>query len=98
MFFRFMHYIRMKFYCMKRIYIFCLLLCAVTWAEGADWPQWRGSNRDGICSETGLLKQWPSGGPRLLWKANGLGSGYSTLAIAGDRIFTVGEREDASFV
>ena len=30
---------------------------------GADWPQWRGPNRDGISKETGLLKQWPEAGP-----------------------------------
>ncbi|HEY3441726.1 MAG TPA: hypothetical protein VGK29_13265 [Paludibaculum sp.] len=41
-----------------------------------DWPQWRGPKRDGLSTETGLLKQWPSGGPKLLWNVEGLGSGY----------------------
>ena len=31
-----------------------------------DWPQWRGQNRDGISKETGLLKEWPEGGPALV--------------------------------
>ena len=42
---------------------------------GADWPQWRGVNRDGRSPETGLLKTWPSGGPQQLWAARGRPSG-----------------------
>ncbi|MFN3486986.1 MAG: polyvinylalcohol dehydrogenase, partial [Planctomycetota bacterium] len=40
------------------------------------WPQWRGPRRDGISGETGLLPRWPAEGPRLLWKAEGLGRGW----------------------
>lgn len=53
----------------------------------ADYPQWRGPGRDGISKDTGLLKQWPSDGPPLLWKNDKLGGGYSTPAIAGGKIF-----------
>jgi outer membrane protein assembly factor BamB len=63
-----------------------------------DWPQWRGPNRDGISKETGLLKQWPADGPPLVWKNNGAGRGYSTLAIANGRIYTMGLRGDREFV
>lgn len=56
----------------------------------AQWPQFRGPNRDGRSTETGLLKQWPAGGPKLLWTVDGLGSGYSTVAIAGGTIYTTG--------
>jgi len=55
------------------------------------WPQWRGPRRDGICEETGLLQQWPAGGPALLWKASGLGRGYSAPIITGGRIYLAGE-------
>lgn len=58
---------------------------------GNDWPAWRGPNRDGICTETGLLKQWPEGGPKLLWKATGIGAGYSGPAIVGDRLYIMGD-------
>ncbi|HKG78903.1 MAG TPA: hypothetical protein VKA78_05775, partial [Pyrinomonadaceae bacterium] len=44
----------------------------------SDWPQWRGPDRTGVSSETGLLKQWPAGGPKLLWQVNDIGDGYST--------------------
>ena len=59
-------------------------------AAGEDWPQWRGPNRDGISSETGLLRSWPEGGPRLAFRAAGLGDGFSTVAVAKGRIHTLG--------
>jgi outer membrane protein assembly factor BamB len=54
---------------------------------GADWPQWRGPHRDGHSSETGLLKEWPKEGPKVLWKVGDLGLGYSTPSIVGKRIY-----------
>jgi len=56
-------------------------------AQGADWPQWRGPNRDGVCSETGLLKSWPADGPKLLWETTGFGLGYSSMAIVDGRLY-----------
>jgi outer membrane protein assembly factor BamB len=60
-------------------------------AHGADWPQWRGPNRDGVCSETGLLKSWPADGPKLLWEITGLGPGYSSMSIVDGRLYTMGD-------
>jgi len=53
----------------------------------ADWPQFRGPERTGISSETGLLLEWPAEGPEVLWKRP-LGSGFSGLTISGGRLFT----------
>jgi outer membrane protein assembly factor BamB len=64
----------------------------------AEWPQWRGPNRDGISKETGLLKQWPESGPPLAWKAAGAGRGYSSLAVSKGRIYTMGLRGDREYV
>jgi outer membrane protein assembly factor BamB len=63
-----------------------------------EWPQWRGPNRDGISKETGLLKQWPEQGPALVWKTTGAGNGYSSLAISGGHIFTMGARGDREYI
>ena len=63
-----------------------------------DWPQWHGPNRDNISRETGLLKQWPSGGPKLLWTTRGLGDGYGSLAIKADRIYVQGTSSGQSAV
>jgi outer membrane protein assembly factor BamB len=76
-----------------------LLVAASAGAQtGGEWPQWRGANRDGVSKETGLLKQWPEGGPPLAWKAQGAGTGYSSLAISKGRIFTMGLRGDKEYV
>src|ERR1051326_3401124 len=64
----------------------------------SDWPQWRGLNRDGISAETGLLKEWPKEGPPLVWKAGGLGAGFSGVSVVQQRVFTIGDREDANYV
>jgi len=56
-------------------------------STSTDWPQWRGPDRTGKSKETGLLKQWPAGGPTQLWRVTNLGAGYGSLSIKGDRIF-----------
>jgi len=66
-------------------------------AAGADWPQHLGPSRNGISAEQGLLKRWPSGGPREVWRASG-GVGSSGLAIAGNRLVTMVERGDEQLV
>src|SRR5437879_3854385 len=70
---------------------------AITLTAG-DWPQWRGPNRDGHSSDTGLLHEWPAAGPPLLWKTNGIGAGYSSVAVVNGKIFTLGDGPDSSFV
>ncbi len=75
--------------------VFGLALCLIglsfySTAEAADWPQWRGPNRDGKSSETGLLKKWPEGGPKLLWSIDGLGTGFSTVSVADGLLYTTG--------
>ena len=55
--------------------------------QAADWPQWRGPQRDGISAETGLLKEWPKEGPRLVWQVKDIDSGYSTPSVVGDRLY-----------
>jgi outer membrane protein assembly factor BamB len=67
-------------------------------AAGTDWPQWRGPNRDGVSAETGLLKQWPPGGPPVVWTATGLGNGYGSVAVQGDRVFVQGTAGASSAV
>jgi outer membrane protein assembly factor BamB len=57
-----------------------------------DWPAWRGPARDGQSKETGLLKEWPKDGPKLLWKAKGIGGGYSSPSLAGGKIYILGTK------
>jgi outer membrane protein assembly factor BamB len=75
-----------------------ILLCFGITAPAADWPQWRGPDRDGKSADTGLLDSWPKGGPRLVWKAQGLGEGYSGPAVVGDRLYLQGQQGQQQFV
>ena len=58
-------------------------------ARGADWPQWRGPNRDGISSESGWLGNWPDSGPKLLWQKE-IGRGFATISVSNGRVYTMG--------
>jgi len=75
----------------------CLLAGPVRVSAGAgaapaDWPQWRGPGRGGTSPERGLLRQWPAGGPKLLWQVNDIGDGYSTPVVVGSRIYLMSNR------
>ncbi|MCL2502178.1 MAG: PQQ-like beta-propeller repeat protein [Bacteroidales bacterium] len=79
--------------------IFCcfylVLVSLATTKSLAQTPHgWRGAMRDGIYSETGLLKIWPDDGPKLLWEAMDAGKGYSSPVVAGERIYVTGMNED----
>ncbi|MBI3858012.1 MAG: PQQ-binding-like beta-propeller repeat protein, partial [Planctomycetes bacterium] len=69
-------------------------LCGAQEQAPGHWPQWRGPNRDNVSTETGLLKEWPEGGPKLLWKAGGAGDGGGPVSVAGGLIFVLGSKED----
>lgn len=58
--------------------------------SGADWTQWRGSNRDLIVTEQGLLASWPEGGPKQLWQVNLPGAGYSEPVIVKGVMYITG--------
>ena len=62
-----------------------------------DWPQWRGPNRDGISKEKDWKVQWPTEGPKQLWKAN-VGIGYSSMSVADGRLFTMGNVNEVDHV
>lgn len=81
-----------------RFVFLVLVLSPVVALQAEDWPAWRGPNRDGICRETGLLKQWPPEGPPLAWKATGLGVGYSGPSIVDNLLFTMGNRDGKEWV
>jgi outer membrane protein assembly factor BamB len=70
--------------------VVCLLALS---ARADDWPQFRGPNRENVSKETGLLKEWPAGGPKLAWTYKNLGNGYSGPAIVGDTLYVMGARD-----
>ncbi len=83
----------------RPIFLTMFLLAAALMAPSAfaeDWPQWQGPQRDNRSKETGLLKEWPASGPALTWEAKGLGGGYSGVAVAAGRIYTLGDFPDGA--
>lgn len=64
----------------------------------ADWPQFLGPGRDNRSPDTGLLAQWPEGGPPLVKTFEGLGIGFSNLAIVDGTLYTMGNRGEREYV
>ena len=73
-------------------------LAAAAGSAGGHWPQFHGPRRNNMSTETGLLKQWPDGGPTLLWRFAHCGRGYAGVSVADGRLFTSGDFADAEFV
>ena len=67
-------------------------------ASAGDWPQWRGPNRDGIGQESGLLREWPKDGPKVLWQIDSVGVGYSSMSLKDGRLFTQGDLDGVEHV
>jgi outer membrane protein assembly factor BamB len=82
---------------MKKYLATALVILFATFAWNADWPQYRGINRDGISKETAILKTWPATGPKVIWQT-AVGDGYSGMAIVGNRIYTMEAKGQDEFV
>jgi len=67
-------------------------------ADAPFWPQFHGPKRDNISTETGLLKKWPAGGPKLLWTARGIGHGFSSVSMADGLIYTAGNIDEKTVI
>ena len=63
-----------------------------------DNIQWRGTDRTGIYTETGLMKSWPAAGPTMLWSYDGLGEGHSSAAISSDKIYLTGMTDGKGYL
>ncbi len=83
---------------MKHTLLASALLGTLLPCSAGDWPQWRGTNRDDISTETGLLKSWPAGGPKKLWTFDDAGLGYAGYSIVGTTLYTMGSRDAIEYV
>lgn len=57
-----------------------------------EWPQFLGSQRNGLSPETGLLDKWPAAGPKVVWRVPG-GVGMSGIALQDGRAITLVQRD-----
>lgn len=67
-----------------------LFVSASVTSRADDWPQWRGPQRNGMSKESGLLREWPKDGPKLLWQVNDAGRGYAAPSVKRDRVYMLG--------
>ncbi|HET7696360.1 MAG TPA: PQQ-binding-like beta-propeller repeat protein [Vicinamibacterales bacterium] len=82
----------------KPLSVAAATVLSIATIHAADWPQWQGADRTRVSRETGLLKQWPANGPSVVWTASGLGNGYGSMAVAGERVYVQGTRGGNSIV
>jgi len=88
----------------KRLVVLTILATLLAWevilgaavrsagdGRSENWPEFRGPHRDNMSAETGFLKSWPAGGPRLLWKFSGCGRGYASVSAVKGLLFTAGD-------
>lgn len=66
--------------------------------HAGEWPQWRGPDRSNVSRDTGLLSEWPADGPPLVWKAQGLGEGVPSVAVARQVVYTLGYHDGSEFL
>ena len=83
---------------MTKYLLSLLLLISNLQIFSQEISQWRGQNRDGIYQETGLLKQWPAQGPKLLWHFDKLGDGHASAAVIKNGVYTAGTSGSNGFV
>jgi outer membrane protein assembly factor BamB len=82
---------------MLRLVLLSSLTLTLSLSPAADWPQWRGPNRDGIAQETGLLQEWPKDGPPLRWKRTDIGTGYSTPVVVAGKVYVQTTKDKEEF-
>jgi outer membrane protein assembly factor BamB len=81
-----------------KISSFLLASALLSTAASADWPRWRGAQFNDHSTETGLLKKWPSDGPKRVWLNEDVGLGYAGIAISGGTVYTMGSRDAVEYV
>ncbi len=81
-----------------RILITLLFLSVSTAGTAQVYNNWRGPDRDGKYPDTGLLKQWPENGPKMLWAYEELGKGFSSAVIANNKIYITGTENDDGYI
>lgn len=79
---------------MNRIFVVALGFVCAGNVHAADWPQWRGPERNGHSKDVGLLQEWPTDGPALRWKAGDIGTGYSSPIVVQGRVFVQSTQGD----
>lgn len=83
----------------KKNILFVIIFVVASYSSNSqEFSQWRGDDRSGVYNEKNILTNWPEGGPKLLWHAEGLPKGYSSMAIANNMVYFTGLQDSADVV
>ncbi|MCP4312323.1 MAG: PQQ-binding-like beta-propeller repeat protein [Bacteroidetes bacterium] len=82
---------------MMRYLVFAGFLMVSMLVKAQD-AQWRGPDRNGIYTGTGLLKSWPEDGPEVLFVTEGIGKGYSSAVATEKMIYATGLRDTIEYL
>jgi len=82
----------------KQIILLSIIVFSASYLSSQLHNNWRGPARDGQYPDKGLLKQWPEGGPTLLWVYENLGIGFSSPVIVNGKIYVTGMEEDTGYI
>lgn len=83
---------------MKCLLVILLLSVFSFLVSAQEISSWRENNRTGVSSETGLLKSWPTDGPKLLWANPDLMKGYSSVSFGNNTIFVTGMKDTSDIL
>lgn len=85
---------------MNRLLIVCIAFISILTQckSKIEKSEWRGPNRTGVYSESGLLKEWPAEGPKMLWHIDSLPTGYSSVAIAHNTVYITGLKDSMDYL
>lgn len=83
---------------LSKVFLSITLTAVSAGVLNSQLVEWRGPDRSGIYNETGLLKKWPDGGPKLLWEVSGMGDGYSSATVTDDAVYVTGRKDESDIL
>ncbi len=67
-------------------------------SHAQNWPQWRGADRTNRSPDKNLIDDWTKTKPQLLWKTEGIGTGYASVSLVDGVLYTTGNKKDGQAV
>ena len=81
----------------KGYFIWLMVILSSATIQCQD-AQWLGPKRNGIFQDTLLLKEWPAGGPAVLFETPGIGKGFSSAVATKDKIYATGKKDTLEYL
>ena len=83
---------------LRRLAMIICVVCLSNSLMAADWPQWRGLERNAHSDEQLTSTDWGKNPPKHLWTTSGFGEGYASVAIVKGTLYTLGNTDGGQAV